>query len=239
MNEHSNTLTKDQKDEIVYKRKTGKYSSHETILRLIGTPSHADSSILDLGASDGLLYQELKGRGFDVTCVDYESPENISVPAEDYVFCNLEQYQDLKIEKKYDYIILADVIEHLRNAGGLLQYISKFLKEDGQVIISVPNIAIWVYRLSLMLGKFDYTEKGTLDETHVRFYTKKSILNLMAKTQYQVQNFIPTSLPFEVVLKSLRGSFILNAIEAIYFIFASLWQRMFAYQFVIKAKVSK
>ena len=89
-----------------------------------------------------------------------------------------------------------------------------------------------------MLGRFDYTEKGTLDETHVRFYTKKTILDLFRKSNYQVVQFEPTSLPFEVVLKGMGDSFIVRTLEAIYFIFASLWQRMFAYQFVAKIKKS-
>jgi 2-polyprenyl-3-methyl-5-hydroxy-6-metoxy-1,4-benzoquinol methylase len=220
-------------EDIVYKRKTGRFSSHETILRSIEGNS---GKILDLGASDGLLYQELINRGFEVTCVDYEDPTKISVPEKDYVFCNLEQFENLTLSEKYDYIILADVIEHLRNAPDLLTYIKRFLKEDGKIIISVPNIAVWVYRISLFLGSFDYTEKGTLDQTHVRFYTKKSILNLMKSSHYQVEQFTPTSLPFEVVLKGLDGNIIVQSMEAAYYVFASFWHKLFAYQFVIKAK---
>ncbi|MBT7608829.1 MAG: class I SAM-dependent methyltransferase [Bacteriovoracaceae bacterium] len=223
-------------ENIVYKRKTGRYSSHEIILRSIEGTS---GKILDLGASDGLLYQELRNRGFEVTCVDYEDPSKISVPEKDYVFCNLEQYENLNLTEKYDYIILADVIEHLRNAPELLSYIKKFLKEDGEIIISVPNIAVWVYRVSLFLGSFDYTEKGTLDETHVRFYTKKTILNLMKDSHFKVEQFTPTSLPFEVVLKNLNGNIIVQSMEAAYYIFASLWHKLFAYQFVVKAKLLK
>lgn len=222
-------------NDFVYQRKNGTFSSHETILRLIG----GGESILDLGASNGILYNELKNRGFKVTCVDFEEPSKVSLPKEDYIYCNLENYESLKLDQKYDYIILADVIEHLRNAPGLLQYIKKFLKEDGKVIISVPNIAIWVYRLSLFLGLFDYTEKGTLDETHVRFYTKKTILKLIQDSNYSVEEFRPTSLPFEVVFKGMSGNVIIKMIEYGYYGFAFLWQKLFAYQFVIQVKALK
>jgi 2-polyprenyl-3-methyl-5-hydroxy-6-metoxy-1,4-benzoquinol methylase len=221
-----------QEHKIPYVKKSGYFSSHETILRQVT----GSGSVLDLGASNGILYNDLKARGFDVTCVDYVPAERVTMPREDYVFCNLEKLDELKLTKKYDYIILADVIEHLRNGPELLRFVKQYLKEGGHVVISVPNIAIWVYRLSLLLGRFDYTEKGTLDETHIRFYTKKTILQLMDQTGYQVQSFVSTGLPFEAVVKSLNGSSVLNLIGSVYYVFAKIWPSLFAYQFVLKVR---
>lgn len=227
------SLHVENQNQIVYKRKSGKYSSHEIILDSIS----GVGSILDLGASDGILYKELTARGFEVTCVDYVSKDQVAnIPSQNYIFCNLENFEDLKIDKKFDYIILADVLEHLRNASDLLEYIKRFLKDDGEIIISVPNIAIWVYRLSLLFGFFDYTEKGTLDDTHVRFYTKKTFLSLVNQSKFEINKFVPTSVPFEVVLKN---SSVAPLLESIYFIFAKFWPSMFAYQFVIRAKKNK
>lgn len=222
-------------EKIVYKRKSGKYSSHEIILRMIS----GTGNVLDLGSSNGILYNDLVRRGFNVTCVDMEAPDRVKIPPKDYVHCNLEQFEKLNFDKKYDYIILADVIEHLRNAPDLLSYIGSFLKEDGVIIISVPNIAVWVYRLSLLFGFFDYTEKGTLDETHVRFYTKKTLLGLMEKRGYRVETFSPTVLPSEVVIGAVFPKILISIFDRLYFSASKFWPSLLAYQFVIKVKNDK
>lgn len=215
--------------ESVYTRKYSPNSSHEIILKQISKCE----GILDLGSSNDILFAELKKRADEVICVDMTPASEVSIPSDNYIQCNLEKFEELKLEDKYDYIILADVIEHLRNAPEFLEYIKRFLKDDGQIIISVPNIAVFVYRLSLLFGRFDYTEKGTLDKTHVYFYTKKTILELVEGLNFKVNAFIPTTLPFEVAFSKILPRFIISSIDLVYNVFANLWQKMFAYQFVL------
>lgn len=78
---------------------------------------------------------------------------------------------------RYDRIIFADVLEHLVNPTEVLQLYSRHLVENGTVVISVPNIAHVTVRLQLLLTRFNMTNLGILDRTHLHFYTKKLSLN--------------------------------------------------------------
>ena len=217
-----------------YGRKISLFSSHEQILALIGQIK--TGKLLDLGSSDGILTKSLNDRGIGSTCIDLVDPAKVSAECERYIQHNLEDYKGIDLDKRYDCVVLADVIEHLRCAQGLLVHIKSFLKSDGRIIVSVPNIAIWVYRLSLLLGRFDYTQKGTLDETHVRFYTLKTIRELLESSGYSILRERQTSLPFEVVLKPLKGTLILKVIDRAYYFLAKFLPTLFAYQFVFECR---
>ena len=219
---------------FVYTRKNSPYSSHEQILSLINKPGKA----LDLGSSNGLLAKALKEKNVQSVCVDMVDPSLISKDIEEYHQVNLEQLENLNFPREFDYIILADVVEHIRNAPELLKHIRQFLKPEGKIIISVPNIAIWIYRLSLLVGRFNYGPKGTLDETHVRFYTRTTIYQLIERAGFIVNKCESTGLPFEVVFESIGKSKILKTIDWFYYMFAKFAPKIFAYQFVLEAEIS-
>lgn len=221
-------------NEFQYTRKRSPYSSHEQILSSINKPGKA----LDFGSSNGLLTDSLLQKDVRSFCVDVVPKEKAVVKCEQYFQNDLEDYKNLKFKREFDYIILADVLEHIRNARGILQYIQRFVKEDGKIIISVPNIAIWFYRLSLLVGRFNYGSKGILDETHVRFYTLSTIVQMMERSGYIVTSVRPTSLPFEVVFESIGKSKVLRALDWLYYVLARMWPSLFAYQFVVEGKIS-
>lgn len=97
-----------------------------------------------------------------------------------------------KITNIFDIIIFADILEHLRNPANVLKKSRNFLKNDGFLIISVPNVANWRVRLSLLFGKFEYKSTGILDESHLRFYTLESAKKLIQKN-YKIVNFFPAA----------------------------------------------
>lgn len=86
-----------------------------------------------------------------------------------------------EFKKFFDYILLADVLEHLYDPLKSLQDLLNCLKEDGYVIISIPNIAHKSIKVGLLKNMFNYTDVGLLDYTHIRFFTKKSIEELLKK----------------------------------------------------------
>lgn len=96
----------------------------------------------------------------------YEQIFNVNL---DY---QLETLTGLNI--KYDVIVCADVLEHLISPENALSSLQKFLKPGGKVVISFPNVAFFLNRINLLLGRWNYTEYGILDKTHLRFYTLKS-----------------------------------------------------------------
>jgi len=145
----------------------------------------SNSKVLDVGAGNGLLGSVLARLHKNVV-VDAVEPNKAGVKE----ICSfyrrvyhgyLHNYMDKLIREKYDYVILADVIEHLSDPSELIKNCMQLLSGNGKLIISVPNIAFGSLRLSLLQGRFDYVDSGLLERTHLRFYTLNSILSLMDK----------------------------------------------------------
>lgn len=72
----------------------------------------------------------------------------------------------------FDVIIMADVLEHLKDAQSLLTKIKPYLKENGYILISIPNGAHGSLSLNALDGNWSYRSMGLMDETHLRFLTR-------------------------------------------------------------------
>ena len=94
----------------------------------------------------------------------------------------------------FDVLLMADVLEHLKEPLETLRKLSQFLSEEGFALTVLPNIAHLYFRLKLLIGQFDYQEKGTLDRTHLRFYTLKTAKRLVTDAGFQVE-FVDVSVP--------------------------------------------
>ncbi len=84
--------------------------------------------------------------------------------------------------ESFDYIILGDVLEHLYDPVGLLKRIMPYLKKDGFILCSIPNIMHMSVIMSLLKGKFEYRDSGILDRTHLRFFTLESIVKMLEES---------------------------------------------------------
>lgn len=73
----------------------------------------------------------------------------------------------------FDYILFADVLEHLRDPRSVLDAAQELMREDGSVLVSIPNIAHSDIICNLMQNKFSYTSLGLLDDTHIHFWGKQ------------------------------------------------------------------
>ncbi|MCM1157834.1 MAG: glycosyltransferase [Bacteroidales bacterium] len=94
----------------------------------------------------------------------------------------------------FDYIILGDVIEHLREPQMLLQRMIPYLKEDGHFLCSIPNVMHISVVAPLLQGKWDYQESGILDWTHLRFFTLDSMGKLFEECGLGVEKLLKVSL---------------------------------------------
>jgi len=79
----------------------------------------------------------------------------------------------------FDHIIFADVLEHLLDPCKILNETLSLLKDDGSVLLSVPNIAHSAVIINLIKNNFNYTNTGLLDKTHIRFFTYNSLLEML------------------------------------------------------------
>ena len=139
------------------------------------------SIVLDVGCSTGMLGRYLSAKkGCIVDGVDFDSAA-VEISRPKYRFTavkNLESETLTKVFKTeaYDYIVIADVIEHLISPNRLLSELKQLIKPNGTVIFSVPNITHIASSLELLLGNFDYRQNGLLDSTHLRFYSYKNLV---------------------------------------------------------------
>jgi 2-polyprenyl-3-methyl-5-hydroxy-6-metoxy-1,4-benzoquinol methylase len=215
-------------------------------LKKSGSGSHAQiiaaidegSAVLDLGCSNGLLARPLLEKNVRVTGVDAGPGEKLARELADYYQRDLELPLDLPYGRVFDYVVCADVIEHLKNRAQLLRGARRYLKPDGRLVISTPNIALWFYRLSLLVGRFEYGPRGVLDETHLHLYTGATFRREVEKAGFTVLQQRVTTLPFEVVFESTGRSRLIRGIESFYHFIARLWPSMFAYQNILEAEIT-
>lgn len=153
-------------------------TSHSKVLRLVGHRQR----VLDLGCATGALATALRQNDCSVVGVDIDATalELASSSCERVVQMDLER-GDLRTADlgKFDVIVAADILEHLRTPERLLRILPELLNPHGYLVTSVPNISHGSVRLALLCGQFPYRETGLLDETHVRFYTRTSMCDML------------------------------------------------------------
>jgi methionine biosynthesis protein MetW len=219
---------------VQYTLKLSETSSHMQIVAAI----QPDSRVLDLGCSQGLLSRPLREKNVRVTGVDVGAGHQLATELATYYQRDLESPLDIPEDRVFDYVVCADVIEHLRNRGQLLRSARRYLKPEGRLVISTPNIALWFYRLSLLAGRVEYGPRGVLDETHVHLFTGASFRRAVEKAGFHVLRERVTALPFEVVFESTGRSNLIKSVAATYHFIARLWPSMFAYQYVLEAEIT-
>lgn len=217
-----------------YEFKSFRYSSHYWILKLLEQETKP-VRILDGGTAGGYLGKILKERGHYVAGIEYDAAtaEKAKRYYDSFRVADIETF-GFPYRREFDYILFADVLEHLRDPAAVLRRCIPALKESGKIIISVPNVANFIVRLSLLFGKFDYMDRGILDRTHLRFFTLKSLKKMMSEVLCRVQRVIPTPLPVQIVFPFTESKFFAPLHEAFYAL-TRIWKTVFAYQFVIVA----
>lgn len=146
--------------------------------------------VLDVGCSAGELGKYLKeNKGIkEVIGIEFnKEAAEIAAKCIDKVITGDVEKIDLQFETEYfDCIIYADILEHLIDPWITLEKQNKILKKNGIIIVSLPNIRYFYTFLNLILGKWEYTDRGIFDRTHLRFFTLKSIIKLLNNASYNV-----------------------------------------------------
>jgi len=151
----------------------------EWAARLLRRIPSDGGSVLELGPGPGAMTRVLLARGHRVTVVenDPEALEVLKTLGVEVIPGNLDgtDWLDAIAGRRFDAVMACDVLEHLRKPEDVLQRLSEFVAPMGRLVISVPNIAYAGVLAAMRNGIFDYSDKGQLDRTHVRFFTKRSI----------------------------------------------------------------
>ncbi len=153
---------------------------------LVGLVPHIRGRVLEIGCAEGLTLDYLHTEfGCEVVGLDYcESAlaKARSKGFEVYV-CDLNSQQIPFNDGEFDYIIIGDVLEHLYDPWSVLNGVVKTMKDDGSILISIPNVKHYSLLKDLILrDRWEYSETGLLDVTHIRFFTFDSIMKLLARS---------------------------------------------------------
>jgi SAM-dependent methyltransferase len=194
--------------------------------------------VLDVGCANGYLASILAERGYTVTGLEREGgfdpgqfPPNVQLLCAD-----LERGLP-PLRTRFDYVICADILEHLRDPEGLLRQIRDVLAPGGAIIASLPNSGNFWFRCNVLLGRFPQDEKGLFDRTHVRFYVWNGWAQLFRSAGYRISQVEPTAVPVGLMVPpAFEHSPPVVAAESVFYGLARIWKRMFAYQFVVRAE---
>ncbi len=179
--------------------------------------------VLDVGCATGYLARVLQSRQCDTVGIDI----NPKAAEEARKYCSRVVVTDLDNASiaeavgsdTFDIIVFADVLEHLRNPLRVLDEARALLREGGFALISLPNVAHGAVRLALLQGNFDYQELGLLDDSHLRFFTKRSAEELFLEAGYRLEEVGRTILPLfsesDLVPSVRESDFSPDAVEAI------------------------
>lgn len=189
-----------------YAIKEEKYFSKVRLDIISLIPMNPDQKILEIGAgaANTLLYIKQNGLAKEVMGVELMkiADSNQNHPLIDkFQIANIE-HQEIDAEGKYfDVIICADVLEHLVDPWNAVEKIEGYLKGGGILIVSMPNIREWKTLLKIVFkGDFNYErEGGIMDKTHLRFFCKKNIQQLLSTSTlspiYTKANFMMKEVP--------------------------------------------
>lgn len=168
------------------------YGTHSQIVKYV----KKNNLILDVGCAQGYLDQYFVQ---ELNCTVYGIEYDAKAAKVAKKFCadvlvgDAEQYLT-SINKlpfpiqKFDVILLADVLEHLKEPEKVLQALKKYLKPEGIFIISLPNIAHFTIRLQLLFGGFNYVSAGILDNTHLKFFTRYTMNQMFERCNLTIES---------------------------------------------------
>ena len=186
-----------------YDAKAAADSSHEQVVRWL--ERRGPSRILDLGCADGYLAERLRDLGHHVTGVDLHTHPDVKERVDRFVQADLDRGLPEDLGGPFDVVLAADVLEHVRDPGRILDEVAGVLAPGGSLVASVPNFGHWYPRLRVGIGRFDYDRRGILDQDHVRFFTKRSFERLVDAHGYRVVRRTGTGLPLEVADRGGNG----------------------------------
>lgn len=197
-------------------------------------PTGTPRRVLEIGAADGSMLVALKqsGKAREVVGVELISISGGGQNREEidrFIIADVEQKRlDLEPES-FDVLICGDVLEHLRDPWSTLDYLAGFLRNGGSLVVSLPNILYWRAFGRIALGDFQYAPSGVLDRTHLRFFCKKNMLDLVRSARFRILSVEPSFRRHQ----DLKKDRLMNALTL------GLAERFFAQQYLIVAEKSR
>jgi len=223
----------------VYRLNPSPYSSHSLLLKHFPECRRRER-VLDVGCGDGYFAALLSDRGYDVTGVEKRGGYTERFPSQvQLIEADLENGLP-PLPGRYDHVICADVLEHLRRPEFMLREIPRVLQPGGRLVASLPNSGNIYFRMNVAAGRFPQHDKGLFDRTHLRFYTWKGWQNLFDTTGWTITSVESSAIPVGLaaaaaVSGAQENSTAARIAESVCYGLARIRKTLFAYQFVVAA----
>lgn len=208
------------------------YRGHDLLARAVLRNVPPGGRIFEGGVSSGYFARMLVDTGLTVDGADLDA----DAACEAEKVCDVVVVGDLstldlsQLRPPYDALVFGDTLEHLPDPPAVLRRVRPLLRDEGVVVISIPNIANWAIRLGLLFGRFRYTERGILDRTHLRFYTRRTLTEMFADASFQMDELIAAvPVPFVTWRPVCRAAHAIG----------NLRPSLFAYTFIAVARPTR
>jgi len=220
---------------LPYQDKPSIWSSHSRIAARLGSLP-VRSTVLDVGTASGMLARHSGNTSLRFFGIEANAEwAAIASPFYEKLWtCSFEEAPDEAL-RGYDAVVLGDVLEHMPALEIALNKLAGLQAPGSLFIISVPNVAnLWV-RLNLLMGHFDYAERGILDHTHLRFFTRNTLIDLVKGAGLDIISIKATPIPLELV-SPFFATPLGRLLHAAFAWFTSLLPTLLGYQFIVEAK---
>jgi SAM-dependent methyltransferase len=147
--------------------------------------------VLEIGCATGQTLQYVKSIGAELAVgveifPDVAEVANSHAEVDRIIVGNIEELELDYPEDYFDLIIAGFVIEHVADPWSVMKKIHCYLRPGGQLVGSLPNVRHFSVLTPLIFqGKWEYQDEGIMDWTHLRFFTKSTILDLLTSTGFQ------------------------------------------------------
>jgi methionine biosynthesis protein MetW len=161
--------------------------SHQFVLDAVATGSR----VLDIGCASGYVASLLVERGCSVVGFERDPGSAAAARARglEVLVGDFDSAADRStMPRGFDYVLLADVLEHLADPWSALRFVHELLAPGGTAVVSIPNVAAWPVRLGLLGGRFRYEDSGLLDRTHLRFFTRATVHHLVRGAGFDIED---------------------------------------------------
>ena len=202
---------------------------------VLGEIPEVSRRVLDLGCGAGDNARILGRRGVRVDGVTLSESEALVARryCETVVIGDLEQGLPAGLASEYDTVIASHVLEHICFTEKLLAGLRPMLAPDGLLIVALPNLLFWKYRLRLCCGVFNYEPSGIMDNTHFRWYSFLSGRRMLEQNGFEViKAYAEGSFPLSFLRKFLP-KFLTQLIDQMA---ARLCPGLFGYQMIYTAR---
>ena len=205
------------------------YRGHHLLARAVLSTTQPGDRVFEAGVSSGYFASVLVAGGLQVDGheLDPEPAEAARKVCGRVFVGDLQTFDVDELDGTYQVLLFGDTLEHLPDPAAVLRRLRTHLADDGALIISIPNIANWAIRLSLLAGRFDYTDRGILDRTHLRFYTERTLTGMLDEAGFDVESLIG-SIPVPGVTSEAAGRLAHRL--------GNLRPSLFAYGFIVVAR---